>query len=123
MGAFSASMRSLALQLCTDLGNTCVLTEVQRGSYDPLTGNIAEIRTDYPTYSAQASKYNETFGRDGVNTNLDAFRHETLVVPWLGIGKNIDSTWEYNGHSILTVEETTTQNELIIWTITVGEKK
>ncbi len=123
MANFSDSMRTLALKLCTELGNQCVLTEVQAGAYSPLTGTTTEVRTDYPTYSAQSSKYNETYGRDGINTNLDFERNESVVVPWLGIGKKIDSTWEYNGASILTVAETTTQDDIIIFTITLAGEK
>ena len=123
MAAFSQSMRILASKLCKELGNNCVLTKVTAGAYDPLTGKTSETRQDFPTYSAQSSKYNETFGSDGQNTNLDAFRGESVVVPWLGINQVIDSTWEYDGHNILTVAETTTQNEIVIFTITVGEKK
>jgi len=121
MGAFSSGMRRTAQQLMTKLGNSCVLTKVDRGAYDPATGKTSETRTDYPTYSAQTAKTNVVFGLTGENTNLDAFDDESVVVPW--IGEEINPTWLYNGQNITEVHPVMSQDEIIIYILSIGEKK
>lgn len=119
MGAFSDSMRTVATDLITQLGNPCTLTKVVKGDYVVSVGDAPEEKTDYSTYSAPVKKISYDFGQMGINTNLTGFNDNKVIVPW--IGQEIDSTWLYNGNNILTVEETRTQGDIVIYTITVGE--
>ena len=121
MGAFSQSMRQVAQKLTRELGNSCILSKITPGTYDPSTGKTGEVRIDVPTFSAQSSKSNEIFGLTGENTNLNAFDTESLVLPW--IGQEIDATWLYNGHNIVAVTPVMSQNDIIIYMIRVGEKR
>jgi len=120
MGKFSNDMRKMATDLIKELGNRGTLTEVTRGSYDSLTGKTAETTKDYPTHSAQASRVNLGFGGDGQNTNLAGFNSERVMVAWFG--KIVDATWLYDGQNITDVSEIKTQDDIIVFTFTVGEK-
>ena len=120
MGAFSSNMRNVAIALCTKLGNQCTLTKKVRGAYDPTTGLTTSNDTVINTYSAPASEMSVAFGRDGQNTNLAGFDSNRIVVPW--IGQEIDETWLYNDQNILSVAPIRSQDDIIIYTISVGEK-
>ena len=121
MGAFSTSMRKVATGLCKKLGNSCVLTKATPGQYNPVTGKTDEVSQDFPIYSAQNSKASLMFGMSGDNTNLSGFDDEGVIIPWFG--HKIDTTWLYNGSNILSVSEIMSQDDVIIYTIQVGEKK
>ncbi len=118
--AFADDMRNVAKNLCQQLGNPAILTKITRGQYNPTTGKTDEVRQDFNVYTAQNSKFNEAFGRDGQNTNLSNFQTESVVVPWLG--ELIDATWEYNNSSIVNVTEVMSQNKVIIQNLTIGIK-
>ncbi|RLA73556.1 MAG: hypothetical protein DRG30_06160 [Epsilonproteobacteria bacterium] len=120
MGAFSKDMRKVATDLIKQFGNTCVLTKVNFGTYDPLTGDTTKIRTDFPTYSALKRKINVSFGDDGKNTNLSAFDDSSITIAWFG--EEVDSTWEYNGSNIKSATPTMSQDDVIIYDLTIGEK-
>ena len=121
MGAFSTSMRSVATKLVTDLGNPCTLTKTTLGQYNPQTGETGKSDEKIATFSAQVKEVSESFGQTGINTNLSGFSDNKVIVPW--IGEEIDETWLYNDNNILSVSPTTTQGDIIIYTITIGEKK
>ena len=120
MAAFSTSMRKVAQDLIKELGNACTLTKVTYGEYDPDLGETPETEVVINTYSAPTKNISVMFGQNGQNTNLNAFDSNKVTVPW--INQEIDSTWKYNGYNILTVEPIEAQNDIIVYTITVGEK-
>lgn len=120
MGAFSTSMRGVATDLITELGNPCTLTKVVKGRYVPDAGDSYDTETVYTTYSAPVKNVNFDFGLMGINTNLQGFDDNKVIVPW--IGQEIDATWRYNDSNIIAVEPTKTQGDIVIYTITVGEK-
>ena len=121
--SFADDMRTVATDLITEFGNSCTLTKNNGPAiYNPLTGTTAFTSSDiYQTFSAQKSKVNLTFGENGQNTNLAAFNNESVMVPWFG--ETIDSTWLYNDANIKTVNEVRAQDKVIIFELTIGEKK
>lgn len=119
MGAFSNSMRAVAVDLMTQLGNPCVLTKVTKGTYDVQIGKSPLIETNYPTFSAPVKEISQHFGANGINTNLTGFSKNKVTVPWVGV--EIDTTWRYNGQNIITVQPTETQGDVILYTIEVEE--
>ncbi len=118
--AFADDMRTVATNLLRELGSSCVLQRITPGEYDPVTGETPDTVEDFSTYSGPVKLVSEVFGQDGINTGLDAFESNKVIVPW--IGYEIDTTWRYNGFNIVFVATTETQNKPIIYTITVGEK-
>jgi len=121
MGQFSQTMRGVAKDLCRKLGNKCTLSKETPSKYDPTTGETASTGTiSVPTYSAPKKKFSLDFGMTGENTNLSGFDDETVIVPWFG--HVIDKTWLYNGQNILSVSSITSQDEIIIFEVRVGEK-
>ena len=118
--AFADDMRNVATMLLRELGSSCVLQRVTPGEYNPLTGETLDVVDDFSTYSGPVSLYNETFGLYGINTNLDAFDTNKVIIPWFGY--EVDATWLYNGQNITRIDTVATQNKSIIFTITVGEK-
>lgn len=119
MGAFSDNMRSVATTLITNFGSTCTLTKITKGQYIPSAGKSNEAKEDFKTVSTPAKRVSEQFGALGINTNLAGFTNEKVIVPWFG--KTVDETWLYNGHNIISVEETIAQNDIIIFTLEIGE--
>ena len=120
MGTFSTGMRSVATRLITKLGNPCTLTKVTKGQYDPLTGLTSEAEVPIKTFSAPVKKVSDEFGLMGMNTNLTGFSTNKIIVPW--IGQEIDTTWKYNNDNITAIESVRSQGDIVIYTITVGEK-
>ena len=120
MGTFSTRMRSVATRLITKLGDPCTLTKITKGQYNPTTGTTSEAEEDFSTFSAQSSKVSEAFGSNGINTNLVGFDDTTVVVPW--IGQEIDELWKYNGSNIISVSSVSSQGDIVIYTLTIGEK-
>jgi len=120
MGAFSNAMRDTATSLVTQLGNPCTLTKVTKGEYVVTAGKSPLEKEDFNTYSAPVKKVSQDFGQMGINTNLTGFDDNKVIVPW--IGQEIDSTWLYDGHNILTVSPVKTQGDIVIYTITIGER-
>ncbi len=120
MGAFSQSMRAVAISLIGQYGSDCILTKVTPGQYDPVAGETVEARTDYPMKYAQSSRFNDEFDRSGANTNLSGFNEEAVVIAWFG--QIVDATWEFNGQNIIGVRETKTQNDIVIYALSIGEK-
>lgn len=119
MGSFSNSMRQVATDLTTSLGNPCTLTKVTKGDYVVGAGASPEEKEEYSTYSAPVKKVSQDFGQMGINTNLGGFDDNKVIVPWIGL--EIDETWLYNDNNIIKVEPISTQGDVIIYTITVGE--
>lgn len=119
MGTFSDSMRQVATDLVTKLGNPCTLTKITKGEYIPSLGETPVSKKEYPTYSAPVKKVSQDFGQMGINTNLGGFDDNKVIVPWIGL--EIDETWRYNDMNIVKVEPTKTQGDIVIYTITVGE--
>ncbi len=119
MGTFSDSMRQVATDLVTKLGNPCTLTQIRKGAYIPDLGETPVIKKPYTTYSAPVKKVSQDFGQMGINTNLVGFDDNKVIVPW--IGQEIDATWLYNGYNILSVAPVETQGDIVIYTITIGE--
>lgn len=119
MGVFSDSMRAVAVDLLSQLGNPCTLSKVTKGDYIPAIGRSPEEKETFNTFSAPVKKVSQDFGQMGINTNLAGFDDNKVIVPW--IGQEIDATWQYNGNNILKVEPVQTQGDIIIYTITVGE--
>ena len=117
MGQFSQEMRGVAKDLIKELGNSCTLEKVTRGAYDPTTGDTPETKVTVPTFSAQASAFNRVFSQTGENTNLAGFDDESVVVAWFG--QVVDETWTYDGAAISSVRPIMSQNDIIIFTITV----
>ena len=120
MGAFSDSMRAVATELTTTLGNPCILTKVTKGEYVVSIGKSPTETTDYSTFSAPVKKVSQDFGQMGINTNLSGFDDNKVIVPWFG--QTIDKTWLYNGNNIVSVAPIETQGDVVIYTIEVGEK-
>lgn len=120
MGTFSTSMRTVALNLLTQLGNPCTLTKTTLGQYNPQTGATGRSDEEIKTFSAPEKVVSENFGEVGINTNLVGFSDNKVVIPW--IGQEIDETWLYNGNNITSISPTETQGDVVIYTITVGEK-
>ncbi len=121
MGAFSNDMRAVAKKLCKELGNSCELTKVTPGAYNPVTGKTDETFIKIPIFSAPVRKAADIFGLMGGNTNLSGFSDQTVIIPWFG--QKLDTTWKYNGHNITEVSEMSSQNDVIIYTIGVGAKE
>ena len=120
MGQFSQSMRSVADSLIKDFGKPCVLSKITSGVYDPSIGKATEVRVDIPTFCAPSNKVNVTFGLDGQNTNLTAFDTESIMVAWFG--QEMDATWEIDGQNITTIMPIEAQGDIIVYTLSVGEK-
>ena len=120
MGSFSTRMRGTATRLITKLGNSCVLTKVTEGAYIASLGKTETSELDIPTFSASIKKSSDIFSLTGTNTNLIGFNDNKVIVPW--IGQEIDTSWKYNGNNIISVEPIKTQDEIIIYTLTIGEK-
>ena len=120
--AFADDMRNVATSLINQFGSNCVLTHVDKGNYDPLTGTASEVRIDYPMKYAQSSKFNNVFQMDGTSTGLDSFQTESMVVAWFGHELST-SHWEFDGMPINNVSETKTQDKIVIYNLTVGIKK
>ena len=120
MASFSSRMRAVALRLITKLGDPCTLTRITKGQYNPTTGTTGEAKFDISTFSAQSSKMSESFGASGINTNLVGFNDKTVVVPW--INYDIDTTWKHNGNNITSVSSVSSQGDIVIYTLTIGEK-
>jgi len=120
MSAFSNDMRQVAVDLCKALGNSATLTEAKAGVYDPAIGETPTTNTDYPLHSAPSSHFAGVFPLDGKNTNLQGFYTTGIIVPWFG--HVIDTTWLYNGNSITAVNSISSDNEIIVFNIVVGEK-
>ena len=118
--SFSSDMRKVAKDLCQKLGNKCTLTKVVASGYDPMTGKTGSTNTDISLYSAPISKAGILFSMTGDNTNLSGFNDERVIVPWFG--QKIDATWLYNGHNITNVSSIESQNDIIVFTISIGEK-
>jgi hypothetical protein len=121
MGTFSDNMRAVALRLSKQLGNSCTITKVTQGQYDPLTGKTNEVIQTYPTYCVPLSKANEVFGLDGENTNLAGFDDTRVLVPYTIF--KIDPTDLFNGQNIIDVSTTESQDNIIMYNLTVGEKE
>ena len=117
MGAFSQEMRGVATDLIKELGNSCTLEKITYGAYDPSTGETPETKVTIPTFSAQASLFNRVFPMTGENTNLAGFDDESVIVAWFG--QPIDETWTYDGAAISRVAPIKSQNDVIIYTISV----
>ena len=117
MGAFSNDMREVAVDLIKELGNRCTLEKVTRGAYNPSTGETPETKVTIPTFSAQASKFNRVWQGDGQNTNLAGFDDESVIVAWFG--QVVDETWTYDGSAISRVAPLMSQDDIIIFTISV----
>ncbi len=119
--SFATDMLSVAVNLCTELGNSCVLTKNVAGAYDPATGETPQTATTINTFSAPVKKMSDIFPLNGSNTNLSGFDDNKVIIPYPG--EEIDSTWLYNGNNVISVEPIMTQNQIIIYTISVGEKR
>ncbi len=117
MGVFSQEMRGVAKDLIKELGNKCTLEKITRGVYDPLTGETPETKVVMPTFSAPSSMFNRVWQQDGQNTNLAGFDDEAVVVAWFG--HVIDETWTYDGAAISSVRPTMSQDDIIIFAISV----
>ena len=122
MSAFSDDMRATVLELCEELGNSCTLFKNTAGTgYDPTTGQTAHGTVEsYPTFSAQYNKFAISFGGDGQNTNLAGLYSDKVIVPW--IGQEIDTTWLYDASNITDVSFIESDNDIIYYTLTIGEK-
>ena len=116
-------MQDVVTDLTKKLGNSCTLTHKHgAGGYDPTAGETTTATVDtYPTHSAQYNKFAVVFGTDGANTNLSGMESERVIIPWFG--HMVDTTWEYNGHNITDVSQIESDNEVIYFTLTVGEKR
>ena len=119
MGAFSDNMRGVATTLMTNLGNPCVLTRVTKGDYVVSAGQAPLEKEDFDTYSAPVKKVTMDFGQGGINTNLDGFNDNKVIIPWFG--QEIDKSWLYNGNNITSVAPTETQGDVVIYTLTIEE--
>lgn len=120
MGTFSEDMRTVAADLIKELGNSCTLERVIKGEYNPSTGKTAETVQSFETYSAPVSINPLLMGLDGINTNLSGFNTNKIIVAWFGY--ELDATWRYNGHNILSVVPTRTQDDVVIYTLEIGEE-
>ena len=121
MGKFSTDMRKVAKDLIAEFGNKCKLTLVTKGTYDPAIGEAPQTIVAYDTYSAPSKDINMPFGLDGTNTNLSGFSETKVIIPWFGV--EVDEAWLYDDSNILLVEPTKTQDDIVIYTLTVGEHK
>ena len=120
MGAFSTKMQIVANNLITKLGNSCTLTKVTTGDYVPLVGETASEKEVFNTFSAPTKNISSMFGQDGINTNLAGFDSGKVSIPYLGVNETIDETWLYNDSAISTVEIVETQDEIVVFNITVA---
>jgi len=120
MGQFSRDMRKTATDLIKQFGSRCVLTKVSKnGEYDPNTGNTVKTTKDFPMYGSVNSEVNRHFA-PLQNTNLLAFTDKNVMIAWFG--EEVDATWLYNGQNIILVQPIETQDDIVAYTITVGEK-
>lgn len=121
MGAFSNEMKQTVIELLTELGNPCTLTNVTKGVYDPLTGVTPPSATQtINTFSGPNSFISEMFGRDGENTNLDGFNSESVLIPYHA---GIDLGWLYDGQNILSLSPLKTQGEIVAYNVSIGRKE
>ena len=120
MGTFSTNMRKVAQTLIASFGNTCTLEKVTTGGYNTTTGRAEESVESISTFSAPTKDINARFGGDGMNTGLTGFDTGKVTVAYLGIDRVIDETWLYNGEAITLVEPIETQDEIIVFNITVA---
>jgi len=123
MSAFSSDMIQVTADLCAELGNACVLTKVSdNGVYNPATGEtVRSPNVDFHTHSVMINLFEQSFGRDGQNTNLSGFENETVVIP--NFGQEVDSTWLYNGFDITDVSSYKSDNEVLYYTLSIGSKR
>ena len=120
MAAFSSGMRTVALNLITKLGNSCTLEKVIKGSYNTELGKTEEAIQVFNAFSAPAKDISVMFDRDGVNTNLSGFDEGKVTIPYLSVNQEIDETWRYNGSEISTVEKLESQDEVIVFILTIA---
>ena len=122
MSAFSDDMRQTVVELCQELGNSCTLFKPSPAAhYNPMTGETTGGTVEsFDTYSAQYDKFAVSFGNDGQNTNLSGLESERVIIPWFG--HKVDTTWQYNGHNITDVSFIESDNDIIYFTLSVGEK-
>jgi len=120
MGVFSTRMRTVAFNLIIKRGNSCTLSKVTVGTYDPTAGKSGEAIKVINTHSAPSKSINIVFGSDGPNTGLTGFNESKVTVPYLGVNEIIDETWLYNDKEILRVEPVETEDDIIVFDITVA---
>ena len=120
MGTFSTKMRTVAFNLIAKLGNSCTLEKVTTGGYNATTGKSEQSIRSIATHSAPAKNISVMFGQDGTNTNLAGFDEGKVTVAYLGVNENIDETWLYNGEAITHVEPIESQDEVVVFNLTVA---
>jgi len=122
MSSFSSDMRVTVLELCQELGNSCVVSKPSATAvYNPTTGeSTGGAGVSFNTYSAQYDKFFVSFGSDGTNTNLSGLMSERVIIPWFG--HMVDTTWLYNGHNITDVSFIESDDDILYFTLSVGEK-
>ena len=120
MGTFSTKMRNTALRLITKLGNTCTLERVIKGQYNTTLAKHEEAIQTFNTFSAPSKDISSMFGNTGPNTNLAGFDEGKVSIPYLGVNQMIDETWRYNGEAISSVELIESQDEVIVFTLTIA---
>ena len=119
MGEFSKDMRRVALDLMKELGNPCVLSKIDVGDYNTLTGETLDMVAKYETFSAPTKNVSVMFGNSGQNTGLSGFADDRVTVPWVGC--EIDTTWLFNGNDITQVEPVSTEGDIVVYNLTVAE--
>jgi len=120
MGQFSRDMRKTATDLIKQFGDSCVLTKVSKnGEYDPNTGKTIKTTKDFAIFGSVNSDVNNHFA-SLQNSNLLAFTSTSVMIAWFG--EEVDSTWLYNGQNIITVTPIRTQNDIVAYTLSIGEK-
>ncbi len=121
MGVFSNQIKQLVIDLTKELGNPCTLTNVTKGTYDPVTGTTPPAATQtINTFSGPNSLLSEVFNRNGENTNLDGFNSESVIIPFFA---GVNKGWLYDGQNILTIAPLKTQGEIVAYNITIGRKE
>jgi hypothetical protein len=121
MASLGSTMRATTTRLLMEYGNSCTLSEITKGAYNPVTGKSNETKTDYLVYSALIKDNQLIFGTNGINTNLSGFSKDSVIIGWLG--KEVTSSWKYNDQNIIKVEKIEMQNIVIAYILDIGIKE
>lgn len=121
MASLALSMRTTTTRLLKAYGNSCKLSKIERGAYNPVTGKSRETPVDYSLYSALIKDNQFIFGTNGINTNLSGFSKDSVIIGWFG--QELTSTWKYNDQNIIKVEKIEMQDMVVAYVLDIGVKE
>lgn len=121
MASLGLTMRATTTRLLTEYGNSCALSEITKGAYNPVTGKATDTKVDHSSYSALIKDNQFIFGTTGINTNLSGFSKNSVIIGWFG--EEVTSSWKYNGQNIIKVEKIEMQNIVVAYILDIGIKE